>query len=207
MKNNRSMPFGVWVAIFVAIWVPIIGITHRHYADDMPNIPAPPPAPAGLAANIVADSQADPWRVTNFINPFIRVDQGQVTSPEIPGGKALRIAVPEARNNLYDISVYSLSVRPVRAGDHLDATVWMRLAPTPGNVRLARVRVLIQESRKPYPVVADSYVVIGPQWQRYTVQANIHKAYAPGELNLTAHLASAQQTVDVGQGQVVVHSD
>jgi hypothetical protein len=158
--------------------------------------------PDSFPSTILADTQFDPWRVTNFIGPMARINGGRKPAAGNPGGEALRIIVPEKRDDIWDVSVYSLNLRPVQKGDVIQAAVWLRLSPTQGNPATARVRLLIQGKAVPYEVVAARQVTLDRGWQRFEVSGTAGRAYAPGQAVVTVHLATGKQTVDVGHGQL-----
>ncbi len=189
-----GVSFPVWVAVFTAI-----GISVFHGHDDAK---AQAALPGSFPAEIVGDTQVDSWRVSDFTRLFAFPDRGRVEDDTIPGGGARRIAVPAQRKNLYDISIYSRNSRPIHQGDRIAASVWMRLAPVDNNPKVGRARLLIQAMDAPYGVVSDSYVTIGRHWRRYTVRGIADRDYAPGHAVITAHLAAARQTVDIGHGQL-----
>lgn len=164
--------------------------------------PAVAKMPASFAPDILGDTELEPWRVTNFSGPAARVNGGRKPAAGIPGGEALRMIVPEKRDDIWDVSVYSPNLRPVRKGETVQAAVWLRLSPGKSNPATARVRLVVQGVKAPYEVAAARYVGIDRGWQRFAVSGVAARDYAPGQAVVTVHLATGKQTVDVGHGQL-----
>ena len=196
--ESGAIKNGTATAVVIAIIVAIGGGLHGGAGAS----PAVAKMPASFAPDILGDTQLEPWRVTNFIGRVARVDGGRKPAAGIPGGEALRMMVPEKRDDIWDVSVYSPNLRPVHKGETVQTAVWLRLSPGKSNPATTRVRLLVQGVKAPYEVVAARYVTIDRGWQRFAVSGVAARDYAPGQAVVTMHLATGKQTVDVGHGQL-----
>ncbi len=193
-KNGITAAFIAAIAVIAATG----GLLHGGAGAS----PAVAKMPGSFAPDILGDTQFAPWRVTNFIGPMARVNGGRKSVAGIPGGEVQRMTVPERRDDIWDVSVYSPNLRPVREGETVQAAVWLRLSPGKANPATARVRLLVQGATAPYEVAAARYVTLDRGWQRFAVSGVAARDYAPGQAVVTVHLATGRQTVDIGHGQL-----
>lgn len=149
---------------------------------------APAPAQDGLD---IVNNPAEP-RV-NGASPRLRDDPG------VQGGKALRVQVRRKGANPWDVAVESTIDKPVAAGDSLMFAFWVRLEKGEGGATSATLPYnAVQVSAAPYTTLFSSPVEIGPDWKLVEVRGKADSAYAAGTLKATIHLATAEQTVDLG---------
>jgi len=148
------------------------------------------PASAQDELNIINDPAAPQ---VNGASPRLRDD------PAVQGGKALRIQVREKGANQWDVAVESAIGQPVKAGDELLLAFWARLEKGESGATSATLPFNgVQLSAAPYTDLFAEPVTIGPEWKLFEVKGKAAADYAGGTLKATIHLASAQQTVDLG---------
>ena len=119
--------------------------------------------------------------------------------PDVQGGTALRIAVKGKGANPWDVAVQTAIEKPVKAGDELLFAFWARLEKGADGATSATLPYnAVQLSAAPYSSLFVAPVTIGPEWKLHEVKGKADKDWAAGTLNATIHLATAQQTVDLG---------
>ena len=117
--------------------------------------------------------------------------------PTVQGEKSLRIDIPGASPNAYAVGLQDPILKPVKAGDKLVLAFWARFEKAEGaTVNLANASV--QLAKAPYTGLFGKSFAIGPEWKMYTVEGKVDRGYAAGEINISMHLATGKQTVDVG---------
>ncbi len=150
---------------------------------------APVPASA-QQLNIVNDPTAPQ---VNGAKPKLLDD------PAVQGGKAARIEVRRKGANPWDVAVQTAINQPVKAGDELLFAFWARLEKGEGGATTATLPSnAVQEAVAPWGWLFGGPVEIGPEWKLHELKGKAGADYAAGALNATIHLASAQQTVDLG---------
>jgi len=147
-------------------------------------------APAQDQLNIVNDPAAPQ---VNGTSPRLRDDPG------VQGGKALRIQVRHKGANPWDVAAESSVTKPVKAGDSLLFAFWARLEKGEGGATTTTLPYNgVQLSSAPYTALFASPVEIGPEWKLQEVRGKADKDYAAGTLKATIHLATGEQTIDLG---------
>jgi hypothetical protein len=101
--------------------------------------------------------------------------------------------------NPWDVAVQTTIEKPVKAGDELLFAFWARLEKGPDGATSATLPYnAVQMSAAPYSSLFVQPVTIGPEWKLHEVKGRADKDWAAGTLNATIHLATGQQTVDLG---------
>ena len=122
-----------------------------------------------------------------------------INDPAVQGGKALRIQVRRRGANPWDVAVESALVEPVAAGDQILFAFWARLDKgTDGAATTTLPYNGVQLSAAPYTALFANPVEIGPEWKLHEVRGRADRAHAAGTLKATIHLATGEQTVDLG---------
>lgn len=151
------------------------------------------PFPPAVAQDdlVIINNPAEPQ--VNGANPRLRDD------PAVQGGKAMRIQVRRKGANPWDVAVQSAIDKPVKAGDALVFAFWARLEKGENGAAEATLPyIAVQLSGAPYTTLFSGPATIGPEWKMVEVRGKAASDHAPGTLNATVHLASAEQTVDFG---------
>ena len=147
-----------------------------------------------LLNKIVNRPPVTAWHIDGISGkPNIRND------PAVQYGKALRVEVPGKGQNPWSIAASNPIDKPVKAGDNLVLAFWARLEKGENGATTATLPYnAVQMSADPYTALFSGPVTIGPEWKMYEVKGQANKAYAGGQLNVSIHLATAKQIVDLG---------
>jgi hypothetical protein len=134
------------------------------------------------------------WRIDGLSGkPAIRNDAG------VQYGKALRVDVPGKGEHPWSISASNPIDKPVKAGDNLVLAFWARLEKGEnGATSTTLPNNAVQMSSEPYTALFSQPVTIGQEWKMYEVKGKADRAYAGGTLNVSLHLATAKQVIDLG---------
>lgn len=134
------------------------------------------------------------WRIDGLRSkPPVRKD------PAVQGEKALRVEVPGKGAHPWDVSAANPIQKPVKAGDNLILAFWARLEKGENGATTATLPSnQIQLASAPYTPLFSAPVTIGPEWKMYEVKGKADRDYAGGTLNVSLHLATGKQTVDLG---------
>lgn len=158
--------------------------------------PAWPHAPADddIVNRIISLPVPSAYRVDGLRNkPPVRSD------PAVQGGKALRVDVPGKGVHEWDISVAVPINKPVKAGDTLVLAFWARLEKGEnGATSTVLPSNAVQLAHDPYTALFGGPITIGPEWKLQQVQGKADRDHAAGDLNVSLHLATAKQVVDIG---------
>ena len=123
----------------------------------------------------------------------VRRDEG------VQGGRALRVPVPGRGENPWTVAVAVPITRAVQAGDNLVLAFWARLERgDDGATTTVLPYNAVQMAGAPYTALFNGPVTIGPEWQIHEIRGRADRSYGAGELNVSLHLATAKQTVDIG---------
>ena len=94
--------------------------------------------------------------------------------------------------------------KPVKAGDSLMFAFWVRLEKGEGGATTTTLPYnAVQLSSAPYTSLFVSPAEIGPEWKLVEVRGKADADHAAGTLKATIHLATGEQTVDLGPMFVV----
>ena len=165
-------------------------------------------AAMAVAAPAAAQDAADDDIASKIINipppEALRVD-GLRAKPKVrkdeavQGGKALRIAVPGKGDNAWAVSASNPIQKPVKAGDLIVLAFWARLVEGDNGATTATLPYnAVQLASAPYTALFTGAAEIGPEWKLHELRGRADKDYAAGALNVSLHLATAKQTVDLG---------
>ncbi len=117
----------------------------------------------------------------------------------VQGGKALRVEVPRRSHHAWDTAVAVPINRPVHAGDNLVLAFWARLEQGDNGAATASLPYnSVQLSAAPYTALFSGGVTVTPQWQMFEIDGRAAQDYAAGALNVSLHLATGHQVVDLG---------
>jgi hypothetical protein len=160
-----------------------------------------PPAPnaAGAAADditrrIISNPNPQSYRLDG-----VRSGGGVRRDPGVQGGKALRVPVSGRSEQAWSVSVAVPITRAVKAGDNLVLAFWARLERgEDGAASSVLPYNAVQMAGAPYTALFTGPVTIGPEWRMHEIRGRANRDYAAGELNVSIHLATARQIVDIG---------
>ncbi|MBV9881974.1 MAG: hypothetical protein JO276_03105 [Sphingomonadaceae bacterium] len=117
----------------------------------------------------------------------------------VQGGKALRVQVPGRSAQTWETAVSVPINRAVHSGDHLVLAFWARLEQGENGATSASLPYnSVQLSTAPYTALFSGPVTITPQWQMFEIDGQANRDYAADALNVSIHLATGHQTIDIG---------
>ncbi|HEU0100366.1 MAG TPA: hypothetical protein VFQ67_16525 [Allosphingosinicella sp.] len=159
-----------------------------------------------LAAAAPASAQEADDILSKVINAPLpgadRVDgaSGRVRNdPAVQGGKALRIEVPGKSEKAWAVALSNPINKPVKMGDNIVLAFWARLAKGENGATSATLPYnAVQLAEAPYTPLFKDGVTIAPEWKMYEIRGRADRDYSAGSLNVTLHLATGRQTVDIG---------
>ena len=156
-----------------------------------------------LAGLLLAPASAQDAAL-NIINdpgaPQVNGASGRLRDdPGVQGGKALRIVVRGKGANPWDVAAETAITQPVKAGDQLLLAFWARLEKGEGGGTATTLPYnAVQMSAAPYATLFAGPAEIGPEWKLHEVRGKADADRAAGTLKATIHLATAEQTVELG---------
>lgn len=147
-----------------------------------------------LVNKIINAPPVTAWRIDGISGkPVIRND------PNVQYGKEVRVDVPGKGANPWSIAASNPIEKPVKAGDNLVLAFWVRLEKGENGATTATLPYnAVQLSHDPYTAVFSGPVTIGPDWKMVEIKGKADRDYAGGTLNVSVHLATAKQIVDLG---------
>jgi hypothetical protein len=114
-------------------------------------------------------------------------------------GRALRVPVPGRSEQPWTVSVAVPITRAVTAGDNLILAFWARLEEGENGATTASLPYnSVQLSAAPYTPVFRDGVTITREWHLYEIRGRADRDYAADALNVSLHLATGRQTIDIG---------
>ena len=117
----------------------------------------------------------------------------------VQGGKALRVDVPGKAANAWAVSVAVPVNKPVKAGDKLVLAIWARLEKGENGATSTTLPYnAVQMSKATYTALFTGPLTIGPEWKLQEIQGKANADYPADALNVSIHLATAKQVVDIG---------
>jgi hypothetical protein len=159
-----------------------------------PQQPAQADPAADIARRIISNPAPQSYRLDG-----VRSGGGVRRDPSVQGGRALRVPVPGRSEQPWSVSVAVPITRAVKAGDNLVLAFWARLESGENGAATSILPYnAVQMAGAPYTPVFTGPVTIGREWQMHELRGRANRDYAAGELNVSIHLATARQTVDIG---------
>jgi hypothetical protein len=117
----------------------------------------------------------------------------------VQGGRALRVPVPGRSDQAWSVSVAVPITQAVHAGDQLILAFWARLEQGENGATSASLPYnAVQLAAAPYTALFTGPATVGPAWEMHEVRGRADRDYAAGDLNVSLHLATGRQTVDIG---------
>lgn len=122
----------------------------------------------------------------------------------IPGGQSIRIVVPAKGANPWDVQASTGVTKPIKKGDIILVAFWARAeVPAEGQSTAVISSIRFQLTTAPYTSLFDSQASVGPTWKMYYASGAADRDYEPGAVGVSLHLATAKQTIDLGQVIIV----
>jgi hypothetical protein len=122
-----------------------------------------------------------------------------VKDKNVQGGRALRVPIAAASDQPWSVGLISAVNQPVKKGDKLEIAVWARAEKLPDGATSAKLATIqVGLAREPYTPVFKGEAEIGSEWKMVHVVGVADRDYAPGDISVSLHLASAKQVLDIG---------
>lgn len=115
-----------------------------------------------------------------------------------PFDRALRVRIPGAGKNPYDIELKSIASRPVRKGDTLWLAFWWRAAPETDTEFEAMAKVYVSKASPPWTGLYSEPIGAKTEWRLVQVPFVAAHDLDARDLQVTFHLAYRPQVVDFG---------
>ncbi len=130
------------------------------------------------------------------------VEEISVTDTKIPFKKALRVTRASVGENSYSAAMLWSSVLPVRKGDLLTATLYLRNTTPKGGI--LNLDFTFQLTSAPYtPTLSSSMPVDNSEWQKYTIPFRAIQDYPAGKSTLQIRYGLAVQQFEVGGVEIL----
>lgn len=161
---------------------------------------------AAIGAHGLAGAQGDDLANKIISNPMpaaFRVDgvrnAARVRDEGVQFGWARRVPVPGRSDQAWTVSVAVPIIRAVAAGDNLILAFWARLEEGENGATTASLPYnSVQLAAAPYTPVFHEGVTITREWHLYELRGRADRDYAADTLNVSLHLATGRQTIDIG---------
>ena len=147
-----------------------------------------------LASKIISIPNPNAYRVDGVrTGARVRADSA------VQFGRALRVPVPGRNEQTWTVAVAVPINRAVAAGDNLILAFWARLEEGENGATTAELPYnSVQMAGAPYTALFHGGVTISREWRLYQVRGRADRDYAAGALNVSLHLATGRQTIDIG---------
>ena len=151
----------------------------------------PAPAQDDIVDRIISVPVPSEYEVQGVRNARVRDDDG------VQGGHALRVPVPRASDQAWDVQVSIPINRAVSAGDELVLAFWARLEEGESETATLPFNA-VQLAAEPYTALFSGPATIGPDWAIHEIRGRADRDYGEDALTVSLHLATGRQTVDIG---------
>ena len=144
-------------------------------------------------------------RVAHANSPTSRTTVVDVTDApaELSAPRAVRIETLKGAAMWWDVQKILPNVRPIRKGDVLHLTVWLRCTDVKDETGQGSVRLYFQKNSTPYEKSVMRQVRVGPTWTLVPLAFRAHRDFAPGVGALGLAFGDMPQTVEVAEGALV----
>lgn len=147
-----------------------------------------------LANKIISVPNPNAYRVDGVrTGARVRADSG------VQFGRALRVPVPGRSEQPWSVAVAVPVTRAVSAGDNLILAFWARLEEGEnGATTVSLPYNSLQLVAAPYTSVFHGAVTVTREWHLYEIRGRADRDYAADALNVSLHLATGRQVIDIG---------
>lgn len=152
------------------------------------------PAADDIASRIISVPAPSRYRVDG-----VRTGARIRSDNRVQGGQALRVPVPGRSDQAWATSVAVPITQPVRRGDTLVLAFWARLEHgEDGAASTTLPYNAVQMAGAPYTALLSGPVTIDGEWKLHELRGRADRDYPADALNVSIHLATARQIVDIG---------
>ncbi|MFN3537907.1 MAG: hypothetical protein ACK4Y4_10710 [Brevundimonas sp.] len=139
------------------------------------------------------------WQVTG-----LRATPRPVRAEGVVGEQAIRVAVPRASANPWDVAGRMTIAGDINQGDTILLAVWARTHTPPEGQRFGMISgIRVEQSAAPYTAIAQDSAVVPLDWTMVYASGMAQQDYPGGSTNVSVHLASAAQTIELGPAFVL----
>lgn len=139
------------------------------------------------------------WQVTG-----LRATPRPVRAQGVLGDQAIRVAVPRPGANPWDIAGRMSIAGEINQGDTILLAVWARTHTPPEGQRFGVLSgIRVEQSVAPYTAIAQDSAVVPSEWTMVYASGVAQQDYPGGTTNVSVHLASAAQTIELGPAFVL----
>ncbi|WP_332677541.1 hypothetical protein [Brevundimonas sp.] len=162
------------------------------------------PAPVAVMAQdddivqrIINSPPVDSWQVLGVS----RAPRPQ-RAEGVLGERAIRVAAQRAEQP-WTMAAQMPIRGEIKRGDTILLAVWARLETPPEGRQTSRLPLRVQQAAAPYAAIAQDTGEVGPEWKMIYASGVAQQDFAGGQTNLSVHLATDNQTVDLGPALVL----
>ena len=121
----------------------------------------------------------------------------------VPGGKALRVGIPNATKELWDVNAKLILDKGFEAGDIILASLWVRAEEFNNEPQSGVLSsILVETASGPWEGVIQGSALVPDRWTRIYAYDIAKRSYKAGEAALTLHLGAVKQVLDLGPAAV-----
>jgi hypothetical protein len=152
-----------------------------------------PAAPAGGLATKLINVPGTVWTVYGTAQTSKRLEtEGPQNYPMV------RATITQKGANPWDAGAVSPVPKPIAAGDTVLIAVYLRAPNATEGQPVTLPFVGLSGSAAPYATLVSDHVAITNQWKQYFVGGKATQAAAANGAQVSVHLASAAQVIDLG---------
>jgi endo-1,4-beta-xylanase len=134
------------------------------------------------------------WQITGT------TETQTVPAPSIAGGKAISVNVKQRGANPWDIAAVMAISEPISRGDTLFLAVQIRASAADNESQSGVISASkIEESAGSYTPIADTGGQVSSDWTTLYATGVAAQDYASGATHISVQMASARQTIEIGQ--------
>lgn len=145
-----------------------------------------------ILKNLVNNPAVDNWQVIGVNRP-----PRPQRAEGVLGDRAVRVAARRS-DQPWSIAAQMPVTGEIKRGDTVLLAVWARLATPPAGSETSRLPLRVQENTPPYAALVEDAGAVGPSWAMVYASGVAQRDYPAGSANLAVHLATADQTVELG---------
>jgi hypothetical protein len=116
---------------------------------------------------------------------------------DVQGGMALKIIIPKATENAWDIGASVPITGAYKKGDQIVVVIYARLVSDDPLARL-EIPATVQIASPPYTGLIPGKLLVSPVWQPLTIVGTADADYAGGQTNVALSLGGAAKALDLG---------
>lgn len=149
--------------------------------------------------HVINSPPVQSWRING-----LRSAPRPVRAEGVLGEQAIRVRVTRASANPWDISGQMAIEGDINQGDTILLAVWARTeTPPEGQTYGVLSGIRVEQSAAPYTAIAQDSAVVPAEWTMVYASGVALQDYPGGTANVSVHLGSAAQTIELGPAFVL----